>query len=337
MNAFSRMREHNRTRFSLQGGVLLPAMIMLLLLVAMGMTGCKRGEDSVDEASPAPTASADVDVDVDADAIVDEDEIDETISQLSLDELHRAARNATTDNRIVTPPGNNAFEYYLSVLERVDSDSAATVALHELFPIATGAAEQEINKGELERATRIIELLTQADPDSYTLTILRSKRDAKRRQIDREEQLEMAAAEAAARPAPAPVQSEPETEPEQPRRAAVAEVPTPVATPAPAPAPAPTPAPPVGETRGVVMTSPMAPAYPQQALRDRVQGWVEVEFVVSDSGKVQNVRVVDAQPRRVFDRAAIQAVNDVSFLPELVGGQPVTSIERRRIEFKLGG
>lgn len=333
MNAFSRACAHHGSRFFTPGGALLPAIIILLF--AVGMSGCKPGDDGVDGAAAVQAPAADSEVD--ADAVVDEGGIDATISQLSLDELHRAARNATSDNRIVTPPGNNAFEYYLSVLERNPGDSASTVALHELFPLATGAAEQEIAKGELDRATRIIELLTQADPDSYTLTILRSKRDAKRRQMEREEQLELAAAEAAARPAPPPVQPTPE--PVEPAPAPVATTParTPAPPPAPVAAPPPQPAEPVGETRGVVMTTPLAPEYPREALRDRVQGWVEVEFVVSDAGKVQNVRVVDAQPRRVFDRAAIQAVNDAAFLPELVSGQPVTSIERRRIEFKLGG
>ncbi|HEY6545117.1 MAG TPA: energy transducer TonB, partial [Dokdonella sp.] len=107
--------------------------------------------------------------------------------------------------------------------------------------------------------------------------------------------------------------------------------PPPAATPPPAPAPEP-----VGETRDARVVTPPRPSYPPNAVRNRQNGWVEVEFTVTESGSVQNVRVVSSEPPRVFDREAIRAVQQAKFEARLERGQPVSSTLRRRIEFKLG-
>ena len=70
---------------------------------------------------------------------------------------------------------------------------------------ATGSAEDQINQSNFDEATRIMDLLAKADPSNYTLTILRSKLEAKKRQNERElaqqAQREAAATAAAAAPA----------------------------------------------------------------------------------------------------------------------------------------
>ncbi len=104
---------------------------------------------------------------------------------LSANELYKAARTAVGENRMVEPPGNNALEYYLRILAKQPDDSSATDALRELFPFATAGAEDQINQGNFDEATRIMALLAKADPSNYTLTILRSKLDAKKKQNDR--------------------------------------------------------------------------------------------------------------------------------------------------------
>ena len=72
-----------------------------------------------------------------------------------------------------------------------------------------------------------------------------------------------------------------------------------------------------------------APNYPREAQRRRRAGEVEVEFTVGTDGNVTSSRVVSASPPRVFDRAALSAVNQWRFEPV---GSPVTT--RRTIEFK---
>ena len=280
---------------------------------------------------------------------------------LSVNDLYKAARTAMTEKRMVAPSGNNAMELYLRILAKQPDDSDATDTLRELFPFATGTAEDQINQGNFDEATRIMGLLAKADPSNYTLTILRSKLDAKKKQSDREQQLQAqqqaAAAAAKGQPVPAPGTAAPgataagttpaATDAAAAAAAATTSAPasaTPTAatprpaevaraTPPPTAAPAPEPA---GETRDVRITTPPQPAYPPAAARNRQEGWVEVEFTVSAEGSVQNARVVNANPQRVFDREAVRAIEQAKFEPRLDKGQAVATTMRRRIEFKLG-
>lgn len=57
------------------------------------------------------------------------------------------------------------------------------------------------------------------------------------------------------------------------------------------------------------------PNYPPQAARDRVEGFVEVEFAVDATGKVSSVSVVNARPSRTFEAAAVAAVKQWEFAP----------------------
>jgi len=279
--------------------------------------------------------------------------------ELTTDQLYREARKAMGENRMAVPAGNNALEFYLKIVAKQPDDSGAKDALRELFPFATGAAEDQINQGAYDEANRIIALLAQADPSNYSLTILRSKLDAKRKLADREQQQAQLAATAAAAarqaagtaatPAPgapagatippaADATAAATTAAATPAAATPAAADTAIAstTPPPRPAPAPAPAAPTGETRDAAVTSPPVPVYPIAAARARQEGWVEVEFTVSADGSVQNARVTGSNPTRIFDREAVAAVQRAKFQPKVENGQAVASTLRRRIEFKLG-
>lgn len=271
---------------------------------------------------------------------------------LTPDQLYKAARSAMGENRMVAPAGNNALEYYLRILAKTPDDSGAKDALRELFPFATGSAEDQINQGNFDEATRIMNMLAKADPSNYSLTILRSKLDAKKKQNDREQlATQQAAAAAAAKAAgtaapaaataatetPAATGTTPAAATPTPTAAGAASKATEVARATPAPTAAPPPAPePVGESREVQVVSPPHPNYPPAAARNRQDGWVEVEFTVSADGSVQNAKVVGSNPARVFDREAVRAIELAKFQPKLDRGQAVSSTLRRRIEFKLG-
>jgi TonB family protein len=73
------------------------------------------------------------------------------------------------------------------------------------------------------------------------------------------------------------------------------------------------------------------PVYPPAALRDHVEGWVELVFTITESGAVRDIEVVDSEPRGVFDSAASQALGAWRFKPRLANGQPVA----RRSTFTL--
>jgi protein TonB len=56
---------------------------------------------------------------------------------------------------------------------------------------------------------------------------------------------------------------------------------------------------------------------------------------VDVEGNVTGAQVVDAQPRHVFDREAIDAVERWKYKPATRNGTPVEAKLQRRIEFKL--
>lgn len=77
------------------------------------------------------------------------------------------------------------------------------------------------------------------------------------------------------------------------------------------------------------------PTYPPQAFRDRVEGWVEVEFTVNERGTTGDVVVVAGEPRGVFDAAATEAVAAWRYLPRIVNGQPVAQRSSVTLRFSV--
>jgi protein TonB len=327
-----------RERGAASAATLVVVAILVALLAGAAWWFMGREAGPVDPTTTLPTMSVAPDAPAPVEAVT-------PTADLSVDQLYKEARAAMSANRMVAPAGNNALEYYLAILERQPEDANATDALRELFPFATGSTEEQINSGDLEEAGRIMSLLTKADPSNYTLTILRSKMEARRKQGERElaqkAQEEAAAtatarAQAAAAAAPAAVPAPASGAAATAAQAADAPAaPTEVASATPPPAAAPPPVP-VGETRDARVVTPPRPSYPAAAVRSRQNGWVEVEFTVGANGEVQNVKVVDSNPARVFDREAVRAVEQAKFDPKLERGEPVASTLRRRIEFKLG-
>ncbi|WP_404463204.1 TonB family protein [Vreelandella aquamarina] len=139
-----------------------------------------------------------------------------------------------------------------------------------------------------------------------------------------------------ARPEPTP-QPAPEPAPEPAPQPAETAAPSPSQEPATAQreaAPAAEPAPsnePVSVGQ-VAPTSRVNPSYPPRAQRRGMEGFVEVEFVIQRSGSVDSgsIRVTNAQPRRVFEEAARDAIARWQF-------EPSQQLRRatQRIEFQL--
>ncbi len=78
-----------------------------------------------------------------------------------------------------------------------------------------------------------------------------------------------------------------------------------------------------------------APEYPEKALAEKLSGVVTVEFVVSANGDTRDVRVTDANPPGVFDRAAIAAIKRWHYEPLVVNGTAVDIPVRTSIRFAL--
>ena len=274
------------------------------------------------------------------------------VASMDVDQLLGEARKAINQQRYLAPAGNNAFEFYLRVLQKQPGNKVATDALRETFPFAADSAEQAVNARNFDDAQRQIDLLAKADPTNFTLTILRSKLDAQKKTLDKQQQLaqdqqkaqEQAAQKAIADKAAAvqlaeqqkaeqlaEQQKAKQTEQARAKQAAATAEAKPAAANA-APSQAQSSA---GQTSQAVLVKATAPVYPRPALLSRQSGWVIVSFTVEPNGRTANVQVVDAQPKRIFDRAATDAVLRYRFTPAMQDGVAVSSVLQRKIEFKL--
>ena len=304
------------------------------LAAALALAACGGKEQAAAPAAPAPAPA---------------------VPELTVPELLKAASQSVSEQRLIAPAGNNAMEYYLAVLAKEPNNIQATQALVDIFPISVNVTERAIAQKQVDEADRMVKLLDKASPGSYTVTTVRAKLETARAaqtkeqaaQLAQQQQQQQAAAQAAAqktadaqqqqaaaaaaKTAPPPAASAPAPAPSQP----VASAAPPPAQTAPPPPPAPEPAASTGETREATVVRRVPPDYPPDAYRKRVEGWVELEFVVGSDGRVGEVTVSKAQPQRTFDKEAIRAMQQWTFQPALKDGKPVESRLKRRMEFKM--
>lgn len=78
------------------------------------------------------------------------------------------------------------------------------------------------------------------------------------------------------------------------------------------------------------------PKYPPEAARDGKEGWVQLSFTINEVGGVEDVEVIDAEPKRIFDREAKRALRKWKYKPKVEDGvamrQPGLKV---RLDFTL--
>lgn len=65
------------------------------------------------------------------------------------------------------------------------------------------------------------------------------------------------------------------------------------------------------------------PIYPRRAQSRGIEGYVIVEFTVTKSGTTKDIRIVEAVPPGVFDKASLAAAAKFKYKPRVVDGQPI--------------
>lgn len=320
--------------------------LSLVLALGLALGACGKDEPATDTAAPVTSA------DPAPPATTPETVVADAVQAMSPEELREAARKAYGDNRLYAPAGNNAVEYYLSLREKSAGDAGVSSALTDLLPMTVIAIEQSIGREDFAEAERLTALLQRAEPEHPALARLNASIESRKqavaeravqqevtaeqqatrqaelerqRLIDQQQQQEQAAKalqdkQAADAAAEATAQAERRA---QERRAAEAAKPA-------EPTPPPRPARPTAADLRPLSTP--APSFPVDALRAGTSGEVQVEFTVGTDGSVTSARVVNSEPRRVFDRAAMEAVQRWRFQPI---SEPVTT--RRTIAFTPGG
>jgi protein TonB len=79
----------------------------------------------------------------------------------------------------------------------------------------------------------------------------------------------------------------------------------------------------------------VAASYPLEARRNGVEGWVDVEFTITPAGETTDLVVRDADPREVFEKAALDAIKRWKFEPIVKDGAAVTQRAILRVRFSM--
>lgn len=74
-----------------------------------------------------------------------------------------------------------------------------------------------------------------------------------------------------------------------------------------------------GEATPVVRIDPR---YPIKAARDGKEGYVVLSFTINEIGGVDDVKVIEAKPKRLFDKEARRALKRWKYKPKMVEGKP---------------
>ena len=94
------------------------------------------------------------------------------------------------------------------------------------------------------------------------------------------------------------------------------------------------------DTNGTASATPyykIKPKYPNAALAAGTEGWVLLQVDISETGEVENIRVVDGEQRNLFQGEAKRAVAQWKYRPFVDGaGRPFRKTDHQvRVDFKL--
>ena len=79
------------------------------------------------------------------------------------------------------------------------------------------------------------------------------------------------------------------------------------------------------------------PIYPRDAAMNGIEGWVTLEFTITETGTVKSPKVIDSKPPRIFNREAMRAILKWKFKPRVVDGVAVERRATQTIDFTLEG
>lgn len=216
-------------------------------------------------------------------------------------ELAGGVRAAIAAGNLLEPAGNNARTQWLAMRQQNRTHPTVTATQRELQLALIARGRDALKAQQSETAQQYASAAAEFGAGAE-LADLR-----KQIQSDNEQKAEAAAAAARAAAAPPPAALAP---------AAAAQRP---ATPA---------------YISVRATRPLNVEYPEQAARNQQTGYVVVEFMLNADGSATNVHVVEAQPQRVFDRSAINAVSRGRFDTQALGADKQPRVARVRLSFK---
>ncbi|UTM60222.1 energy transducer TonB [Photobacterium sp. CCB-ST2H9] len=92
----------------------------------------------------------------------------------------------------------------------------------------------------------------------------------------------------------------------------------------------------IGKDQQVMPLYRVEPKYPPRAQKRSIEGFVILSFTIDSRGRPTDIQVVDAQPKRIFDREAIRALKSWKYQPKLENGKAVAQPGQSvKVEFNL--
>jgi len=78
------------------------------------------------------------------------------------------------------------------------------------------------------------------------------------------------------------------------------------------------------------------PNYPSREARRGVEGWVQVSFLVTPEGSVEDILIEDSSGRQSFEKATLKAVRRWTYEPATMDGKPVEQCHTKvRVQYAL--
>ncbi|MDX1303525.1 energy transducer TonB [Photobacterium sp.] len=78
------------------------------------------------------------------------------------------------------------------------------------------------------------------------------------------------------------------------------------------------------------------PRYPARAIKKGAEGFVVLSFTIDPQGRPTDINVLDAKPRRLFEKEAIRALRKWKYQAKVVDRKAIAQVGQTvRLEFKL--
>ena len=268
------------------------------------------------------------------------DELRRQLGEQHVDDILLKANARLADDNLTAPSNDNARYYFELVLSKDPDNSAARQGVNVIASKLVLQARAEIDDGQFEAAEILLADARRLDPTSSDLAASTAALDAALENLggDQSEAAFQATAERLDEQEPV-VDDEDSTSVELTDAIAAIETTAedfgpPVSASGSVTTEAKGQLNPVS-IRSMTRTKYVAPKYPRAAQRRSISGWVDVEFTVGVDGTVKDVAIRGSDPGVTFVNAAVNAVEDWEFEPNLENGLAVEKRAAVRMMFAL--
>lgn len=268
------------------------------------------------------------------------DELHRQLGEQHVDDVLLRANARLAESKLTAPSNDNARYYFELVLSKDPGNSAARQGVNVIASKLVLQASAEIDDGQLEAAEILLADARRLDPTSSDLAASTAALTAALENLG-QDQTEAAFQAAAERSDEQQPVADDGNSTNVELAAAIAAIETtaedfgPPVNASGSVTTETTAQPNPVSIRSMTRTRYVAPKYPRAAQRRSISGWVDVEFTVGIDGTVKDVAIRGSDPGVTFVNAAVNAVEDWEFEPNLENGLAVEKRAAVRMMFAV--